>query len=111
MAASRPSDSMTSTGQYAGSPPAQFAECAPELPSLQISQWWAIVAPARTPSTVVTRLGDEVRAALANPQTKARLDSQGIELKASSPAQLGDRLRGEVDRWAALVKQAGIQPE
>ncbi|QQE09735.1 tripartite tricarboxylate transporter substrate binding protein [Cupriavidus sp. ISTL7] len=82
-----------------------------KLPSLQISQWWAIVAPARTPSTVVSKLGDEVRAALANPQTKARLDSQGIDLKASSPAQLGDRLRGEVDRWAALVKQAGIQPE
>ncbi|MCT9074012.1 tripartite tricarboxylate transporter substrate binding protein [Cupriavidus gilardii] len=82
-----------------------------KLPSLQISQWWAIVAPARTPSTVVSKLGDEVRAALANPQTKARLDSQGIDLKASSPAQLGDRLRGEVDRWAALVKQARIQPE
>lgn len=82
-----------------------------KLPSLQISQWWAIVAPARTPSTVVSKVGDEVRAALANPQTKARLDSQGIDLKASSPAQLGDRLRGEVDRWAALVKQAGIQPE
>lgn len=82
-----------------------------KLPSLQISQWWAIVAPARTPSTVVSKLGDEVRAALANPQTKARLDSQGIDLKASSPAQLGDRLRGEVNRWAALVKQAGIQPE
>ncbi|MCT9118195.1 tripartite tricarboxylate transporter substrate binding protein [Cupriavidus gilardii] len=82
-----------------------------KLPSLQISQWWAIVAPARTPSTVVSKLGDEVRAALANPLTKARLDSQGIDLKASSPAQLGDRLRGEVDRWAALVKQAGIQPE
>ena len=82
-----------------------------KLPALQISQWWAIVAPARTPSAVVSKLGDEVRAALANPQTKARLDSQGIELKASSPAQLGDRLRGEVDRWAALVKQAGIQPE
>lgn len=82
-----------------------------KLPALQISQWWAIVAPARTPSAVVSKLGDEVRAALANPQTKARLDSQGIDLKASSPAQLGDRLRGEVDRWAALVKQAGIQPE
>ena len=82
-----------------------------KLPSLQISQWWAIVAPARTPSTVVSKLGEEVRAALANPQTKARLDSQGIDLKASSPAQLGDRLRGEVDRWAALVKQARIQPE
>ena len=61
--------------------------------------------------TAYLSVSDEVRAALTNPQTKARLDSQGIELKASSPAQLGDRLRGEVDRWAALVKQAGIQPE
>jgi tripartite-type tricarboxylate transporter receptor subunit TctC len=59
----------------------------------------------------VSKLAEEVRSALASPQTKARLDSQGIDLKASSPAQLGDRLREEVDRWASLVKQAGIQPE
>ncbi len=82
-----------------------------KLPNLQVGQWWALVAPARTPAAVVTRLGDEVRAALANPQTRARLDSQGIDLKASTAAQLGDRMRGEVDRWGALVKQAGIQPE
>lgn len=82
-----------------------------KLPGMQISQWWALVAPARAPSPVVTKLAEEVRLALANPQTKARLNSQGIDLKGSSPAQLGDRLRGEVDRWANLVKQAGIQPE
>lgn len=82
-----------------------------KLPGLQVSQWWALVAPARTPSTVVSKLAGEVRSALASPQAKARLDSQGIDLKASSPAQLGDRLREEVDRWASLVKQAGIQPE
>ncbi|MCO4860889.1 tripartite tricarboxylate transporter substrate binding protein [Cupriavidus sp. WGlv3] len=81
------------------------------LPGMQVSQWWALVAPARTPTAVVNRLADEVRAALASPQTRARLDSQGIELKASTPAQLGDRLRTEVDRWGNLVKQAGIQPE
>ncbi|MDT4864346.1 hypothetical protein FQZ97_991070 [compost metagenome] len=81
------------------------------LPGMQVSQWWALVAPARAPSAVVSRLADEVRAALTNPQTKARLDSQGIDLKASSPAQLGDRLRAETDRWANLAKQAGIQPE
>ncbi|WP_423195624.1 MULTISPECIES: tripartite tricarboxylate transporter substrate binding protein [unclassified Cupriavidus] len=81
------------------------------LPGMQVSQWWALVAPARTPPAVINRLSEEVRAALANPQTKARLDSQGIDLKASSPAQLGERMRGEVDRWASLVKQAGIQPE
>ncbi|KAI3593140.1 BUG/TctC family periplasmic protein [Cupriavidus sp. U2] len=82
-----------------------------KLPGMQVGQWWALVAPARTPTAVVVRLNDAVRAALANPQTKARLDSQGIDLKASTPAQLGDRLRGEVDRWGQLVKQAGIQPE
>jgi len=82
-----------------------------KLPALQVSQWWAVVAPARTPTAVVIRLNDEVRAALANRPTRARLDSQGIDLKASTPAQLGERLRGEVDRWSQLVKQAGIQPE
>ncbi|MDQ0139719.1 tripartite tricarboxylate transporter substrate binding protein [Cupriavidus necator] len=81
------------------------------LPGLQVSQWWALVAPARTPTAVVGKLAEEVRLALANAQTRARLDSQGIELKASSPAQLGDRLRTEVARWGSLVKQSGIQPE
>ncbi|NOV24587.1 tripartite tricarboxylate transporter substrate binding protein [Cupriavidus necator] len=81
------------------------------LPGLQVSQWWALVAPARTPTAVVGKLAEEVRLALENAQTRARLDSQGIELKASSSAQLGDRLRAEVARWGSLVKQSGIQPE
>jgi tripartite-type tricarboxylate transporter receptor subunit TctC len=82
-----------------------------KLPGMQFSQWWALVAPARTPSDIVGRLEKELQAALAHPATRERLSSQAVELKGSSPAQLGAFMQSEVARWGKVVRDAGIQPE
>lgn len=81
------------------------------LPGMQLSQWWAVVVPARTPADIVARLNREINQALSNPATRQRLSSQGIELKGSSPEQLGNFLRSEVGRWGKVARDAGIQPE
>lgn len=82
-----------------------------KLPGMQFSQWWALVAPARTSPEILERIGKELHAALSHPATRERLSSQAIELKGSSPEQLGNFLQSEVTRWAKVVRDAGVQPE
>jgi tripartite-type tricarboxylate transporter receptor subunit TctC len=81
------------------------------IPGMAFSQWWALVAPAATPADVVQRLNREVVAALAHPATRDRLTTLGIEVKASTPAELRSFMRSEVDHWADVVRKAGVVPE
>lgn len=81
------------------------------IPGMQFNQWWALVAPAATPSEIVQRLNKEVASALAHPATRERLTSLGIELKGSSPDVLRGFMRSEVEQWGHVVRKAGIRPE
>jgi tripartite-type tricarboxylate transporter receptor subunit TctC len=81
------------------------------LSGMAFSQWWALVAPATTPTDVTQRLNREVAAALAHPATRERLTSLGIEVKGSTPTELRTFMRSEVEHWADVVRKAGINPE
>lgn len=81
------------------------------IPGLAFSQWWALVAPAATPADIVHRLNREVAAALADPATRERLTTLGIEVKASTPGELRGFMRSEVGHWADVVRKAGVVPE
>jgi len=81
------------------------------IPGMQFNQWWALVAPATTPSDIVQRLNREVTAALAHPTTRERLTTLGIEPKGSSPYDLSVFMRSEVEHWGSVVRKAGITPE
>jgi tripartite-type tricarboxylate transporter receptor subunit TctC len=81
------------------------------IDGMDFGQWWAVVAPATTPVPVVERLRTEVAAALAHPATRERLTSLGIELKGSTRDELRAFMRGEVQRWSAIAREAGVKPE
>ncbi|NRF71043.1 tripartite tricarboxylate transporter substrate binding protein [Aquincola sp. S2] len=81
------------------------------IPGMVFSQWWALVAPATTPTEIVQRLNREVAAALAHPATRERLTTLGIEVRASTPDELRTFMRSEVTQWADVVRKAGINPE
>jgi tripartite-type tricarboxylate transporter receptor subunit TctC len=81
------------------------------IPGLAFSQWWALVAPAGTPTDVVQRLNKEVAAALAHAATRDRLTALGIDVKPSTPGELRSFMRSEVGHWADVVRRAGISPE
>jgi tripartite-type tricarboxylate transporter receptor subunit TctC len=81
------------------------------FPKLQSPFWLAVVAPAGTPHDIIIKLNGAFRDALAAPQTRARLDTLGAEVKIGSPEDLDKMLTTERAQWTALVKAANIQAE
>jgi tripartite-type tricarboxylate transporter receptor subunit TctC len=94
------------------------SETLPELPTLrdflpgyESSVWFGIGAPRNTPADIVDKLNNEINAALADPTTKARLADLGGTATAGSPADFGKLIIDETEKWAKVIKFAGIKPE
>lgn len=91
----------------------------PEVPTLQeaglagfdVTSWNAVVAPARTPAPVVEYLNRALNAALAEPAVRSKLLEAGVEAKGDSPAQLGQLLTSEAEKWRAVIERAGIEKQ
>jgi tripartite-type tricarboxylate transporter receptor subunit TctC len=81
------------------------------FPKLISPFWLAVVAPAGTPRAIIDKLNQAFRAALAVPDTKARLAALGAEIKIGSPDDLDKMFIAERARWAPVVKAAHIQVE
>ena len=71
--------------------------------------WWGVIAPAKTPEPIVKRMVEELRKALADPGVAQRLGDQGIDVTGGGPAELDKFLRGEMARWADVVKKNNIK--
>ena len=92
---------------------------APEIPSMDelgykgfdIPAWFGLFAAAGTPRDTVIRLNAEMVKIMARPDVKQTLASMGIDAYTSTPEELGDYVKSEIQKWARLVKDAGIQPE
>jgi len=80
-------------------------------PGFDVSTWFAYLAPAGTPADVVTKLNTEINAAMKQPDVAKRLQNIGAELKSGSPQDLQKFLEVDIDRWAKVIKQAGIKLE
>jgi len=81
------------------------------VPGIDIDNWWAILAPAGTPANVVAKYNTDLDAMLAEPEIKARLDAQALQVIGGGPDRLRDIIASDVKRWAEVIKTAGIQPE
>jgi tripartite-type tricarboxylate transporter receptor subunit TctC len=73
--------------------------------------WAALVAPARLWAEISERVSGEVARILRDPDMRARLASYGYEPMGYSPAQTLQFMRQEVERWARVVREAGIKME
>jgi tripartite-type tricarboxylate transporter receptor subunit TctC len=79
------------------------------LPGFEINVWQNVVVPAGTPAPIVNRLNLEIHKALAAPEVMAQLDAIGAVVVVNSPEQETERIKSEVERWAALVKKFDIE--
>ncbi|MDB5512171.1 MAG: transporter substrate-binding protein [Enterovirga sp.] len=92
---------------------------APSLPTMEeagiadyeIVAYFAGFAPARTPPAVVERLHGALTVAARDPAIVAKLTAVGIEPSVSSSTELRDQVAAEIQKWAAIVKSAGIEPQ
>ena len=92
---------------------------APDLPTMReagvagydLTAWFAAFVPAGTPAPVVVKLNAAFAAALTDPAATKTLLGAGIEPAASTPAELAAFVGTETEKWASIVKSAGIEPE
>ena len=80
-------------------------------PGFEVQVWVGLVAPGRTPAPVLQALHREVSAVLALPAVRQRLNEMGGSPEAWTQAQFADYVRAETEKWAAVVKQAGIKAD
>jgi tripartite-type tricarboxylate transporter receptor subunit TctC len=81
------------------------------LPGYESVAWWGMLAPAATPKAIVTKLNSAVVKSLNADETKERLAREGAEVAGTSPAEFGEFLRRETQKWARVVKASGIKVE
>jgi len=92
---------------------------APELPTVAeqgypgfaVSAWYALVAPAATPASVVALLDDALARTLQSDEFRRRLLHQGYEVIDAPAPVLATMIRGDITRFGSLVKSAGIRGE
>jgi len=78
------------------------------LPGFVVTQWHGILAPARTPASIVNRLYKDIAAALKRPDVIAHLATDGTEPVGSTPQQFSAHMKAERAKWIQAIKQAGI---
>lgn len=98
--------------------PARLASL-PDVPTLreagvagvEMTQWYALFAPAKTPPAVVRQLNTALNGVLDDPDIVSRMQADGAQVQTSTPGQLHDLLMAEGERWQAVARQAGLRPD
>lgn len=91
----------------------------PDLPSLheagiagyEVTQWHAFFAPAKTPAAIISRLQSEIGKALAAPDVKQRLATEGADIVGSSPSELAAHLASEIKVYTELAQRLELNLE
>ena len=78
------------------------------IPGYEVNNWYAMVAPAKTPKAVIARLNRELVTILNDAEIKRRLLAHGVEAAPSTPEALGKYMKSEFEKWGALIAEAGI---
>ncbi|MEW6639825.1 MAG: tripartite tricarboxylate transporter substrate binding protein [Pseudomonadota bacterium] len=98
---------------------AQRSPAAPDIPTMaeaglpgcEVTSWFALVAPAKTPKAIVARLNEEVSKILEQPAVKARFAELGVEAAPSTPEALAALIGSETAKWAGVIKASGASIE
>ncbi len=91
----------------------------PELPTMQeagvpgfeITQWYGLLAPAKTPQPVIAKLNREIARILHQPDVKEKLAADGADAVGNTPEQFGAHIRSEIAKYGKLVQQIGLKAE
>ncbi len=81
------------------------------VPGYQASAWLGIGAPKDTPVEIVATLNGEINSIVSNPDVKSRLAGLGIEPRSMTPAAFGKFSADETDKWAKVIRSAGIKAD
>ena len=79
------------------------------IPGMDAQLWFGLFTTAKTPRAVVMKLNQEITEVLNKPDVKQHLLTQGAEAAPSTPEELGDFVKRELQRWLPIIKAAGIK--
>ena len=79
------------------------------LPGYEMSTWYGVFAPAGSPPEAIERIGAELRRAVADPKVRELIIAQGIEPVSNTPAEFRTFVNAELEKWARVVKAAGVK--
>ena len=91
----------------------------PDVPTLrelgvdgvEVDQWYAIFAPAKTPKDVVSKLNQALNKVLNDPEIIKKIEGHGADVETSTPEQLGDMVRKDLVKWRQVVQRAKLQAD
>ena len=79
------------------------------LAGFDVSAWFGLAAPARTPEPIINRLNSDTLAVLAMPEVREKFASLGMEPLGSTPAEFGAFIRSEIKRLGEVVRASGAR--
>lgn len=85
-----------------------FPPISDALPGFDVSSWFGLFVPAKTPKAIIDRMNADIRTVLAEPGVKEKLNKLGTEVVGSSAEELGALLRAEDAKWGPIIKELGI---
>ena len=80
------------------------------FPEILTENWYGMVAPGATPKAIIAKLNRVAVEAMRSPEVRDKLASQGAILVGDTPDEFAAYLKGEIAKWAGVVKAAGIKP-
>ena len=81
------------------------------VPGYGGTPWFSVVAPAGTPRPIIDRLNQVLMAFISRPETQDKMNALAITPWTSTPDELAQFIPAEIEKWAQVVKDAGITPE
>ena len=81
------------------------------VPGFELVPWTGIAAPAGTPAYIVQRLNTELGRIIARPDVKDELARMYIDAAPSTPEQMADWIKADIEKWGRLIIAAGIEPQ
>jgi tripartite-type tricarboxylate transporter receptor subunit TctC len=80
-------------------------------PGFEAISWQAVLAPARTPRAIVDRVSNELIRIIKSDEVRAKILGQYFSAAGTAPEALAGLMKTERERWAKVIKAAGVQPE
>jgi tripartite-type tricarboxylate transporter receptor subunit TctC len=86
-----------------------FAESG--LPGYEVTSWFGLFAPAKTPPEVIAKIHTEIERIVRQPDAMKRFDNAGLAAESSTPAEFSAFIKREIAKWTKVVKAAGIKAD
>ncbi|MBG9387047.1 Bug family tripartite tricarboxylate transporter substrate binding protein [Caenimonas aquaedulcis] len=81
------------------------------MPGFEFNSWFAMMAPAGTPKTIVNQMAAEVKKALEDPEVREKLNAQGLTPRGTTPDELGTATKAQLAKYGELIRKNGITAE